>query len=172
MTGLTIRKVGPDELEILLAFSKSTFFTAFYHLNNPEDMEAYADKFFTIQQFQKEISNPNSAFYFAMWGNDIAGYIKLNFGQAQTEFQDATSLEVERIYVGSAHQGKKIGNALIDFAVQTAHEKQLKAVWLGVWESNHRAVKFYQQNGFEVFDNHYFMLGNDKQRDLLMKRVL
>jgi ribosomal protein S18 acetylase RimI-like enzyme len=172
MAALIIRKVSADELGTLLQFSKQTFFDAFYHLNNPADMEAYADKFFNLSQIKKEFDHPQSYFYFAMLGDELAGYIKLNTGAAQSDLQDDTALEVERIYVSAAHQGKQIGKQLLDFAVQTAAEKHLQYLWLGVFEQNHRAIKFYQQNGFEQFSSHTFMLGNDLQRDVLMKRSL
>ncbi|MES2275828.1 MAG: GNAT family N-acetyltransferase [Bacteroidota bacterium] len=172
MTALSIRKVRIDELPALLQFSKQTFFDAFYHLNNPEDMKAYADKYFTISQFQNEFGNPLSHFYFAMWGDEIAGYIKLNFGAAQSDLQDETALEVERIYVSAAHQGKQIGKQMLDLATRIAIESKLQYLWLGVFEKNHRAIKFYQQNGFQQFASHDFLLGGDLQRDVLMKKTL
>jgi len=172
MSEVTIRKVNPDELDTLLTFSKKVFFDAFYHLNNPADMELYAAKAFTPQQFLSELNNPNSNFYFAVIEDVIVGYIKLNTGAAQTEFQADNSLEVERIYVSADHQRKEIGTHLIDFAVAIALAKKKDFVWLGVWESNAQAIKFYRRNGFEVFAQHDFWLGNDLQKDVLMRRPL
>ena len=172
MDALTIRKVNANELSALLQFSKQTFFDAFYHLNNPVDMEAYANEYLTLTQFEKEYNNPQSDFYFAMYGDEIAGYMKLNFGHAQTDLQDKTALEVQRIYVSAAHQGKQIGKQLLDLATQIATENRLQYIWLGVFESNHRAIKFYQQNGFAEFASHQFLLGSDLQRDVLMRRSL
>lgn len=169
---LTIRKVLPDELEALLNLSKQTFFDAFHHLNNPDDMEAYAAKYFTRAQFALELNNPQSEFYFALLDDEIAGYIKLNYADAQTELQDHQSLEVERIYVSAVHQGKQIGRHLLYFAIQLATSKNFKSVWLGVWEHNDRAIKFYQQHGFTLFGSHDFMLGNDLQKDVLMRKML
>jgi len=45
-------------------------------------------------------------------------------------------------------------------------------VWLGVWEENPRAIKFYKKNGFVEFDKHTFVLGEDEQTDILMKKIL
>jgi ribosomal protein S18 acetylase RimI-like enzyme len=45
-------------------------------------------------------------------------------------------------------------------------------VWLGVWEENHRAIRFYTKNGFVVFDKHVFIMGNDEQTDLLMQLLI
>jgi ribosomal protein S18 acetylase RimI-like enzyme len=46
---------------------------------------------------------------------------------------------------------------------------EVSDAWLGVWEDNHRAIRFYEKNGFEKFDSHPFILGESKQTDLLMK---
>jgi hypothetical protein len=40
-----------------------------------------------------------------------------------------------------------------------ANEKNKKTVWLGVWESNKRAIEFYTRWGFEKFSDHIFPLG-------------
>jgi ribosomal protein S18 acetylase RimI-like enzyme len=169
---VTIRKVERDELLSLLFLSKKTFFDAFYHLNTPGDMEAYAAKFFTKARMTEEFDTPGSAFYFAMINTEVTGYIKLNHHQAQTDLQDPAALEVERIYVSNFHQGKQIGQQLLNFAIQTAMARQLQYIWLGVWEHNYRAIKFYQQHGFQQFGQHNFMLGNDLQVDVLMRKEL
>jgi hypothetical protein len=44
----------------------------------------------------------------------------------------------------------------------------LSHIWLGVWEENHRALKFYLKMVFLYLTN-MFILGDDKQTDLLMK---
>lgn len=43
-------------------------------------------------------------------------------------------------------------------------------VWLGVWEHNPCALAFYRKWQFEVAGEHVFRLGDDPQRDLLMRR--
>ncbi|GAB3931767.1 GNAT family N-acetyltransferase [Mucilaginibacter myungsuensis] len=169
---ITLSKVGQADLEPLLIFSKKTFFDAFYHLNNPEDVEAYATKAFAEGRLAEELNDPASEFYFACINCEIVGYIKLNYGPAQTDVNDDTSVELERIYVSSFHQGKQIGQQLMEFAIQTAKDKKLKYVWLGVWEHNQKAIKFYQRHGFKIFGEHDFMLGKDKQVDKLMKLVI
>lgn len=98
--------------------------------------------------------------------------MKVNFGNVQTELKDNSALEIERIYVLKDYHGKKIGQKLYEKAIEIAKEKDAKYIWLGVWEENHRAINFYQKNGFEVFDKHIFVLGNDEQTDIMMKLKL
>lgn len=58
---------------------------------------------------------------------------------------------------------------LYEKALQIAKHKNTAYIWLGVWEENPRAISFYKKNGFEAFDNHVFILGNEEQTDILMK---
>jgi hypothetical protein len=169
---LEIIKVHPSDLTALLAISKQTFYDAFLHLNDPDDIEAYATSAFNSDKLLAELTNPFSAFYFAMLDGQSVGYIKLNYSSAQTEFQHENAVEVERIYVLADQQGKRIGKQLLDFAINTAIASNLQYIWLGVWDKNFNAIRFYERNRFKIFDSHPFTLGTDLQTDLLMKREL
>jgi len=169
---IELRKLSTGDVEQLLELSRRTFFDTFYHVNTPEDMEAYASKVFTIERLSDELNELDSEFYFALLGNQVAGYLKINFRTAQTELKDPQALEIERIYVLADHQGKNIGGQLMQFAINRAVDNNLTYVWLGVWDQNHKAIRFYQRHGFEVFSSHEFVLGSDKQTDLLLKKVL
>ena len=43
-----------------------------------------------------------------------------------------------------------------------------QTMWLGVWERNFRAQKFYRKFSFADIGTHTFVLGHDRQTDLLM----
>ena len=169
---ITIRKAEITDADVLLTLSKKTFYDFFAHLNEPANMEAYSAVAFTIEKVTSELTNPGSEFYFAVVDDQLAGYLKLNFNDAQTELKNSNTMEVERIYVLAEHHGKRIGGDLLTFAMNTGIERQLDTIWLGVWEHNHSALGFYKNKGFEQFGSHDFMLGNDRQTDLLMKRKL
>lgn len=172
LTPITIRLVRPSECEELLALSRKTFYDAFEHVNNPDDFKAYTAVTFLPEKILAQINNPNSAFYFALIDGEKVGYIKLNYSSAQTEFKDEDAVEVERIYVLATQQGKQIGKQMIDFAVAKAMADKLHYIWLGVWEHNHSAIRFYEREGFKQFSTHEFWVGNDRQTDLLMKKIL
>lgn len=168
---VTIRQAKAPDIDSLLPLVKTTFFVAFEHLNNPEDFKAYTDKAFTHEQVLSELQNPNSEFFFALYDGEPVGYIKFNYGPAQTDVKDRDSMEVERLYVLTEHQNKQIGKLLMDFAEGRAQSKNLKYIWLGVWEHNIRAQNFYQRNGFEKFGTHEFVVGADVQTDFLMQKM-
>src|SRR5690606_33664131 len=119
-----------------------------------------------------ELNDEKAEFYFAKTGNRIIGYLKLNFGAAQTELKNDNALEIERIYVLQEFHGKKAGQILFNKAIEIAKNKKVDFAWLGVWEENLRAINFYKKNGFTEFDKHIFKLGNDEQTDIMMKLKL
>ena len=166
---MKIKKINIDDLETLRNLSIQTFKETFEEVNTEEDMQKYLLENLSIEKLKSELENPNSEFYFAENNNEILGYLKLNFKDAQTEELEENHFEIERIYVLKTFLGQKIGQILFDKAIEIGREKNLEYVWLGVWEENHRAIRFYEKNGFEIFGKHDFVLGEDVQTDLLMK---
>lgn len=168
----SIKKIELSEIQKLQRVGRETFYETFAKENAEENMALYLEEKFSIDQLTSELTNPNSKFYFASIDDQILGYLKVNFGEAQTELKDQNGLEIERIYVLKEFHGLKVGQLLYDKALQIAKKSNLNYIWLGVWEENHRALSFYKKNGFIEFDKHIFRLGDDEQTDLLMKLIL
>ncbi|WP_143961357.1 GNAT family N-acetyltransferase [Litoribacter populi] len=172
MTNIDILKVTLENIDQLQKIGRQTFFETFASGNTEEDMKKYLDEGFSVAKLTTELMDSNAEFYFARLDNNVIGYLKLNFGQSQTELQDHKALEIERIYVLKDFHGKSVGQLLYDKAMQIARQKCVDYVWLGVWEENPRAINFYKKNGFVEFDKHIFKLGNDEQTDIMMKLKL
>ncbi|OBW91766.1 GNAT family acetyltransferase [Gallibacterium salpingitidis] len=169
---MIIREVGVNDVIKLQEISINTFVETFAKDNTEQDMKTYLEQRLSQQKLSEEVANPNMKFYFAEIDGEIIGYLKLNFSDAQTELQDHSAVEIERIYVLNNFQNKGVGKELYQYAVNIAVKRKAKYIWLGVWEHNHKAIKFYQKNGFVVFDKHIFQLGSDAQTDWLMKKEL
>lgn len=167
-----IRKVTLNDIEQLQQIGRQTFSETFSSSNTEENMTTYLEEGFSNEKLIEELNNESSEFYFALSENELVGYLKINFGQSQTELQDDTALEIERIYVLKEFHGKKVGQVLYEKAIEIAKQKNAHYVWLGVWEENPRAISFYKKNGFVEFDKHIFKLGDDEQTDIMMKLKL
>lgn len=127
------------------------------------------DKAFSIEVLHKELCTLGTSFYFVFMGNSLAGYFKINEGEAQSDIKDYNSLELERIYVLAEFQGKGIGRKILDVVKQKAKIKKKKYVWLGVWQLNPEAIKFYKAHDFVIFGEHPYYIGKDRQMDWLMR---
>lgn len=164
-----IRPVLENEVSKLQELALETFITAFSRFNREEDMQSYLYESLSLEAIKKQFENSESSFLFALIDNNPVGYLKINIGDAQTESELENALEIERIYVHEKYQGKKIGNELYYYALSFAQQNGIEWIWLGVWEHNTGAIKFYRRIGFEEFGRHTFRLGEDIQTDILMK---
>ncbi|MFD2656480.1 GNAT family N-acetyltransferase [Gracilibacillus thailandensis] len=169
---INIRQCTFEDLYKLQEISYETFNETFKHQNSPENMNAYLEKAFNVKQLEKELSNVSSQFYFVYFHNEIAGYLKVNTNDAQSEEMDDDSLEIERIYIKSTFQKRGLGKYLLDKAMEIAIEQNKRIVWLGVWEKNEKAIAFYQKMGFVQTGIHSFYMGDEEQTDFIMSKTL
>lgn len=160
-----ILRVLPDAVSALAEISRTTFYETFIAGNDEQNMQQYLLEAFSEQRLLEELAMESSEFYFAIFQENLEGYLKLNS-------DNNNGLEIERIYVRSRAHRKGMGKALMQFAFEKAREKGINRVWLGVAPDNKRALKFYESFGFEVCGDKVFMLGEEQQKDLMMERFI
>lgn len=166
---IIFRQCTVEDLDALVKISKDTFVAAFEKDNDPDDFKAYIQKAFDPQKLASELSDQDTYFYFVEEEEVLLGYFKLNIGLAQTDVHDTGSMEIERIYVLESHQGKRIGTLMLQEIINLAKRLDKSYIWLGVWEHNPKAIRFYQRNHFQKFGEHPYYIGNDKQTDWLLR---
>lgn len=169
MDNLLINECSLKDVENIKYISEKTFYETFAEENTKEDIERYIKENLSYEQLKGEIENGGSKFFLVISNNNVVAYMKINFDKAQTEIGHPNTLEVQRIYVLQECKGKQIGKKLIEKAIEIARNNNLNYIWLGVWEHNINAIKFYEKQGFKKFDTHIFKLGEDEQTDNLMK---
>ncbi|MEZ4963265.1 MAG: GNAT family N-acetyltransferase [Saprospiraceae bacterium] len=165
----TITRATLPCLEQLRQIAVETFTDTYGAMNTPENMRHYIAKAFNTDRLATELQSPLCQYWLAMSNGIIVGYVKVNFAGAQTDIHDPRSLELERIYVVPAHKGKGTGSLLIEKVMEVAREHGLQNVWLGVWEKNEKAIRFYEKMGFQKTGTHQFVLGDEEQTDFVMK---
>lgn len=134
MEKIAIKQVGRDDIAALQKIGRETFFETFSESNSAQDMAHYLAEGFSEGKLAQELNTEGAAFYFALLDDEVIGYLKVNTGSAQTEPQNNSTLEIERIYVLRTYHGKRVGQLLYDKAVQIAESLQVDDIWLGVWE--------------------------------------
>ncbi len=131
---IKIRPCSIDDLKKLQIIGFETYNETFRTMNSQETMEKYLQESFNKKKLLAELNNKNCKFYFLYAENELAGYLKVNDAQAQSDINDPKSIEVERIYIKRPYKGKGLGKKLVNFAFQLAIERGKNYVWLGVWE--------------------------------------
>ncbi len=170
--GIVIRKAQKNEAALIADMSRQTFYDTFVGDNTKEDIDKFMNEQFRRDDLIKEVETDDGIFFLAFEEDEPLGYVRLRDGEYFNEFGGKTSIEIVRIYAVTSAIGKGVGRALMNRCIDTAKELNRQIIWLGVWEHNKRAIDFYTKWGFEKFGQHVFVLGNDVQTDLLMKKEL
>ncbi|MGF7036656.1 ribosomal protein S18 acetylase RimI-like enzyme [Paenibacillus mucilaginosus] len=169
---ITIKKCTLEDSRTLQEISYETFNETFKDQNSPDNIKTYLERAFNINQLEAELSHPFSQFFFVYFNNEVAGYVKVNANDAQSEVMGNESLEIERIYIKNKFQKHGLGKVLLNKAMEIALECEKKKIWLGVWEKNENAIAFYKKMGFVQTGAHTFHMGDEEQIDFIMTKTL
>ena len=167
---LTIRYATIDDAKLIAEISHHTFFETFAADNTRENMDKFLNEQFTKGKLMMEVGAAENKFLLAFENEQVAGYVKLRDSRVPTELGSDKAIEIARIYAMPNMIGKGVGKELMKSCIDIAKEKGKEFVWLGVWEKNFRAIEFYTKWGFEKFGDTDFLLGDEVQRDWLMRK--
>jgi len=160
------------DLDALVSVGIETYRGTFSGMTSKAVMDEYLGTAFDGERIRQEIDNPGSLFLFLEVDGGIAGYIKVNESDAQTDLREPDGLEIERIYLRSGFQGKGLGRVLLEKGLEIARREGKRCVWLGVWEKNTAAIGFYERMGFVKDGTHDFFMGGERQTDFIMRRAV
>lgn len=169
---LDIRTATVEDAVLIAEISHQTFYETFAADNRQEDMDKFLNEQFTKGKLMLEVGARENTFLIAYAENEVAGYVKLRDAQVPFSLKSRNALEIARIYSMTHLIGRGVGRALMQASLELAKERGKEVVWLGVWERNTRAIDFYTRWGFYKFDETDFLLGDDVQRDWLMRKEL
>ncbi|GGI13541.1 GNAT family N-acetyltransferase [Gottfriedia solisilvae] len=169
---INIKRCNIVDSHILQEIGYETFNETFKNQNSIENMNVYLEKAFNIEQVEKELANTSSQFYLITIDKIVAGYLKVNTNDAQSEEMGNESLEIERIYIKKDFQKHGLGKYLLNKALEIAEELNKSKIWLGVWEKNENAIAFYKKMGFVQTGTHSFYMGDEEQIDFIMTKTL
>jgi ribosomal protein S18 acetylase RimI-like enzyme len=162
-----LRKIRVEDASILSGIAKQSFFDTFIGTCTEGDMQFFLEEYFNPDRLAKEIATAGNRYFFAEADGIPVGY--LQFMEDYSGFplmKKWRSLELKRIYVLKPFYGRGIAQHMMDFFMDYAKQHHYEAVWLGVWEHNVRAKRFYEKYGFAASGHtHDFPIGSTPQTD-------
>jgi diamine N-acetyltransferase len=167
---LQIRPLFPQDADILAPTAQKIFIDTFLPNNAEKDVLAYAQKFLTADVFRRELAEPTYFTFGCYLGEELVGYMQML--KNPNESHDGVDLELKRFYLLSAQHGRGYADEMMKVCEQKAQELGYKSFWLGVWELNLRAQKFYQKKGFKKVSSHQFVMGSETQTDFIFSKTL
>jgi ribosomal protein S18 acetylase RimI-like enzyme len=172
---ISIAKANLATATKLAALGRQTFTETFAASNTPADMAAFLAQAYGPDIQLSELQQARYTFLLAEMQGQLVGYAKLwrdsDLSLAAGEAM-AGRLEVKQLYVMEEWTGTGLGAALMRRILDLAQAESCAAVVLGVWEHNERAKAFYQRFGFREIGEVAFKLGEDVQRDLVLRKGL
>lgn len=171
---IKIRRADLKDAEILAKIGWQSFDEAFadHPKNHPDDMRVYMNDAFSVETIASDLLDEKTVYLIAELDGEAAGYAKIKLDARETGVSGKSLLEVCRLYALDKFIGKGIGKNLMLAILKIAEETERDTIWLGVWECNFRAQKFYEKFGFEKCGEHVFQLGNDPQIDWILQKQL
>jgi ribosomal protein S18 acetylase RimI-like enzyme len=165
---MELRRAVPADAPSLAVLAERTFRDAFGARNSPENMDQHCAKVFGAEIQLREIGDRGLVTTIAEDGGRMIGFSQVRLLHAHPSVAADRPAELSRIYVIAGWHGRGIGRLLLQDAKESAAAAGCDCLWLGVWEHNPKALAFYREHGFEIVGTHAFMLGQDRQRDLVM----
>lgn len=168
----TLRTATLADAHLLAQLAESTFRETFSADNSPADMDKHCQISYGEAMQAREILSPTMLTLVAEEGAALVAFAQLRWEKAPACVSARAPGEIERFYVDKRWHGKGLAQALMTLSLDSLRARGSDVAWLGVWEHNPRAIRFYQKFGFEPVGEHSFMLGDDEQHDRVMTRAL
>jgi diamine N-acetyltransferase len=168
----TLRVGTPADAAALAELGAATFVETFGAQNRPADVAAHLAARFSPALQADELADPRGGFVVAEANGELAGYARTLDGDAPSGVAARRPRELARLYVRARHTGSGLGPALMRRVLDDAHAAGRDALWLGVWEHNARARRFYAKWHFAEVGEVPYVLGEDVQRDLVLAVAL
>ena len=167
----TIRPAAARDAAELSELAERTFRDAFSELNSPENMDLHCATSYSAEKQAEEIASPDICTIVAESHGRLVGFAQLHLRPDTPACVSASpAVELHRIYVERRFHGTGLAGELMGEVLERADRHGAAAIWLGVWEHNPRAIRFYRRFGFSEAGDHVFKVGCDPQRDLVLVR--
>lgn len=167
---VSYRDAKPADAATLNRIFDTVFCGTFGHLYRPEDLQAFLSGF-TIADWEGQLRDPAFAVRIAEADGEAAGFAKL--GPLKLAVQpNGPAMLLDQLYVLENHHGSGVARALMDWVIDEARRRGARALYLTVFIDNHRARRFYERYGFEDVGRYDFMVGEQADEDIIMRKAL
>jgi GNAT superfamily N-acetyltransferase len=167
---MTYRNAKSSDAAMLDRLFDTVFCDTFAHLYRPEDLETFLSSF-GVGEWEAQLDDPAFAFQIAEADGEPAGYVKLGPLKLPIEPRGPPIL-LDQLYILKEHHGTGIARALMDWAIDEARHRGAEELYLTVYIDNHRARRFYYRYGFEDVGRYAFMVGEQADEDVIMRKRL
>ena len=146
---ITIRRAETGDARLIATLATVTFFEAYFEQDDPPDLADYIAASFSVDVVAEELADPETFYFLVHRGRPAVGYAKLRDKEPHASVTSRDAIELQRIYAVERVWGSGVGEQLLRYCIEFAKDLGKSVLWLGVWEENPRAIRFYEKHGFK-----------------------
>jgi GNAT superfamily N-acetyltransferase len=154
-----------EDRDLLVEVGRRTFFETFVGTCSDSDMDLFLITSYAPEKVEAELKDPLSRFLILEDSQGPLGFTRLQ-GEAEGR-AELVRFYMEQRAIGSGH-----AHTLMQDTLDLAKDLGYSQIYLGVWEKNFRAQKFYMKWGFIKTGEKIFLVGTDPQVDWYYERAL
>jgi len=147
-TPLQVRRARAEDAAELAQLAATAFWDTYREIDDPEDIASYVAEHFSADEMAAVLRAEGSTTLIAEAGGEMAGYAVLRWSEAPACVPAEGAIELARFYLSSRFIGHGHGRRLMQAVHAEARAQAARSMWLGVYDRNLRAVRFYERFGF------------------------
>ena len=172
MTPLYRPPVAEDFPE-LRAMARTAFTDSFAMLYDPREFADFCDGYYGPDgTMTRELTDPANRYCIALVDSAIVGFVRVCDLIVLQPDPPPGAMEIRQLYLLREVHGSGSADALMHWALDTARSAGAAAIYLSVFEHNHRAKAFYARHGFAETGRCPYTLGSRTDDDPIWGRRL
>jgi ribosomal protein S18 acetylase RimI-like enzyme len=169
----TIRKAKESDFEILSELGVVTYSESHgEYIENKNDLLKYNTMAFSVEKLKTDLTNETILFHIILVNNLPVGYSKLVLDAKHESITSKKTCRLERIYILKEFIPLKIGQPLLNLAIEKAKALNYKSMWLSVYIKNERAIRFYEKNEFKTVGELNFNVNGTGYKNFVLKKTI
>ena len=171
---IAIRPCAKGDEQALALVGQATFLEAFAGILDGADVIAHCQRQHDVQLYRDWLALPAMRLWLAEAtpGGAPVGYLVLSPAGLPVADPRPNDLEIKRIYLLHRFQGQRVGQRLMQAALDQARAGGAGRVLLGVYAENHDALAFYARCGFAQLGRRTFRVGRTDYQDVILGMTL
>lgn len=148
-----VRQATAEDAQAISAIGHASFSDTFGHLFTAEQLQSYLARVYGVNKITSSLGKPNNQYWVVTEpGNpksQAVGFLKVKWHSPCPALSEATTIQLQKMYVLPQYQRSGVGHQLMDVFLATWHEAHpQQSVWLQVLGTNEKAKAFYTRYGF------------------------
>jgi len=142
------RKARANDIPRLAALFKQVYFDTYATEGITTEFTNFTEAQFSRDNINAQITNSKTQLWVATHQDHLVGVLQLDKGKS-CPTTELTAPEINKLYILQRFRSHGIGQQLMHLAHNYLTTEGSDKAWVWVLDSNHRAIHFYQEQGYQ-----------------------